>query len=128
MIEAAAALALVAGVVWGVAARPGLPFSWTMFSGSSKAFLWLDEPRQSHVATPDELRLTPDSHYLLAADLERLAEAGALPALHGLVVGSRGSRRVAYDASLGLRSGPVERDDDLAELVAALRRHACPPS
>lgn len=124
MIDAFAAAVLVIAVVWGATARPGQPFSWTMFSGSSKAFLWLREQPQ-RTASTDDLHLTPDSHYLLERDLQRLAEAAALPALDGVIVGSRGSWTVASDSEGDLSTQPVDRDDELVHLASALRR-ACP--
>ncbi|HEV7806171.1 MAG TPA: hypothetical protein VGO80_10145 [Solirubrobacteraceae bacterium] len=126
MIEAFASLVVLAtAVVWGVMARPGRPFSWTMFSGSSKAFLWLCEQPPGRSATTDDLHLTPDSHYLLERDLQRLAEARSLPALDGLIVGSLGSWTVTCDGEGGLRTEPVDPDDELVQLALALRR-ACP--
>jgi hypothetical protein len=124
MIGVFASVALAVAVVWGARARPGRPFSWTMFSGSSKAFLWLRE-QPPRLASTDDLRLTPDSHYLLERDLQRLAEAGALPALDGLILGSRGSWTVACDGEGGLRTELVDPDDELMHLASALRR-SCP--
>ena len=125
MIEAVASVVVVAiAVVWGAMARPGRPFSWTMFCGSSKAFLSLRDQPAGRSASPVDLRLTPDSHYLLERDLQRLAEAGALPALDGMIVGSRGSWTVASDGQGGLRTERMGPDDELVRLAAALR--ACP--
>ena len=125
MIDAVASgVVLAAAVLWGATASPGRPFSWTMFSGSSKAFLWLRE-QPPRLASTDDLHLTPDSHYLLQRDLQRLAEAGALPALDGVIVGSRGSWAVACDGEGDLRTDPVDPEDELAHLASALRR-ACP--
>lgn len=125
MIEAVASVVVLAlAVVWGAIARPGRPFSWTMFCGSSKAFLWLREYPSGRLALPDDLHLTPDSHYLLERDLQRLAEAGALPALDGMIVGSRGSWTVACDGKGRLRTERIDSDDELVQLASALR--ACP--
>ncbi len=125
MIETVASIVVLAiAVARGAMARPGRPFTWTMFSGSSKAFLWLREGPSGRSALPDDLRLTPDSHYLLERDLERLAEAGALPALDGAIVGSRGSCTMACDSNGRLRTERIDPDDELAALAAALR--ACP--
>ncbi len=118
--------ALAMAVVWGVTARPGRPFSWTMFSGSSKAFLWLRDGSRRRLASTDDLHLTPDSHYLLESDLKQLAQAGALPVLDGLILGSRGSWKVACDTDARLCTEHVDPDDELAQLVAVLRQ-ACPP-
>jgi hypothetical protein len=128
VIEAVAVLVLAAAVIWGATATPGRPYSWTMYSGSSKAFLWLaDQPVRS-CATTDALRLTPDSHYLREADLRRLAADGELPAVDGLIIGSHGSWKVVCNADTGLHTERLSRDEDLAELAAALRRTACPQS
>lgn len=126
VIDAVASIAVLAtAVVWGATTRPGYPLSWTMFSGSSKAFLWLRKQPARRFASTDDLHLTPDSHYLLEADLQRLAAAGALPPLEGLIVGSRGSWKVTFDADAGLRTERIDPEDDLAQLAAALRRE-CP--
>jgi hypothetical protein len=120
------ALAVVAGFVcWGAFAPPGRPFSWTMFSGSSKAFLWTRGEPGRWMST-DDLGLTPDAHYLLEADLRRLADDG-LPPLEGLIVGSRGTRMVSCDGpGYPLVSEPLARDDGPARLAAALRRRDHP--
>jgi hypothetical protein len=125
VIDAVASVVVLAiAVVWGAMARPGLPFSWTMFCGSSKAFLWLREQSSGRWALTDDLHVTPDSHYLLERDLQRLAEAGALPALDGMIVGSRGSWTVACDGEGVLRTERMDPDDELVQLASALR--ACP--
>jgi hypothetical protein len=125
VIELAALVVLAASVVWGATSTPGRPFSWTMFSGSSKGFLWMRGDGGSHWADIDELHLAPDAHYLREADLRRLAEDG-LPALDGLIVGSSGSWTVAHDGGgHALRAEPIAREEDLARLAATLRRHAC---
>ena len=80
VIGLALVVVLVACVAWGATTRPGRPFSWTMYSGSSKAFLWTETDASPHVASYESLRLAPDSHYLSEADLRRLlAEAEAPP-------------------------------------------------
>jgi hypothetical protein len=76
------------------------------------------------LATTDDLHLTPDSHYLMERDLQRLAQAGALPALDGMILGSRGSWTVAWDGKEGLRTQRIDPDDELVQLAWALR--ACP--
>ncbi len=125
MIEAIAALVLTAAVIWGATATPGRPFTWTMYSGSSKAFLWRADQPGGPWASLDDLHLTPDSHYLLKDDLRHLAADGALPGVDGLIVGSRGSWKVTCDAESGLQTQRVSRDDDVTELATALRQAAC---
>jgi hypothetical protein len=116
---------LAAWVAWGATIAPGRRFSWAMYSGSSKAFLWLREP-VARWATMDELRLGPQAHYLRESDLRLIVQDG-LPALDGLIVGTRASASVAYDGAGGLVTQPLERDEVLAALAAALRRYECPP-
>jgi hypothetical protein len=126
VIELAALTLLVVSVLWGATARPGRPFTWTMFSGSSKAFVHICEEHGARPATIDDLKLSPDSHYLLEVDLRRIAETG-LPALQGVIVGSRGSFSVRCEGpGFPLVSEPVAAGEDLELLAAALRRYACP--
>ncbi len=125
MTEVVALVVLAVWVVWGATMAPGRRYSWSMFSGSSKAFLWLRDERAARWATMDELRLGPQAHYLRESDLRLLAQEG-LPALDGLVVGTRGSCTVSLDETEGLVTEPLERDEALAALAAALRRYECP--
>lgn len=125
MTELVAVVVLVAWVVWGATIAPGRRFSWAMYSGSSKAFLWLRGEPAAHWATMDELRLGPQAHYVRESDLRLLVREG-LPALDGLIVGTRGSLTVAHDGGEGLVTEPLERDEALAALAAALRRYECP--
>lgn len=132
-------VALTAFVVWGVTTAPGRPFSWTMYSGSSKAFLWIGEGQDVHVAAYEELCLAPDNHYLSVADLRRLvAERGRPPSLHGLqgfVIGSRGGWIVtSADGSGRLRWGRLPQspqqsgspgNEDLLALSKAVGRLGC---
>src|SRR5437867_4008548 len=84
-------VALAAFVAWGATVKPGRPFSWTMYSGSSKAFLWIGEGKGRHVARYEELRLAPDNHYLSVADLQALVSGRSdLDSLQGFVIGSHG--------------------------------------
>jgi hypothetical protein len=123
------ALALLVFVVWGVRTSPGRPFSWAMFSASSKPFLWIDDGREPRVARFDELRLAPDSHYLVPSDLPHLVEESNPPApIRGLIVGTRGSWSVEFDGpDAGLRCTEVRPGEDLAQLALALRRLGCRP-
>jgi len=129
VIGLALVVVLVACVAWGATTRPGRPFSWTMYSGSSKAFLWTETDASLHVASYESLRLAPDSHYLSEADLRRLlAEAEAPPGLHGLIIGSRTSWSVATGADPHcLASVALAEHAALPELAEALRRFGCSP-
>lgn len=124
MIELVALVVLVISAAWGVTATPDRRLTWAMYSGSSKAFLWLRGER-ARWASMDELRLVPEAFYLREADLELLAQEG-LPALDGLIVGTRGSLTVACDAIEGLVTTPVQGDEALVLLAAAIRRYECP--
>lgn len=123
--------ALLLGVLWGVTATPGRPFTWTMYSGSSKALLHIRHGDGTRPAKPSELGLSPDAHYLLEAHLRAIADAvpPALPALDGMIVGSRGSWTVSYDGpGTTLHTAPIAYGDDLEQLSAALRRYSCEAS
>ena len=115
----------VAFVTWGVVRVPGRPFSWTMFTGSSKPFLWVGDARASRAGGTEELGLAPDAHYLLPGDLETLVRrdhGGPVRRAHSrypgkLERGLQPLRRAHHDA-------PSARpDDDLRALAEALRRH-----
>ena len=135
-------VALMAFVVWGATSAPGHPFSWTMYSGSSKAFLWLGEGQSVHVAAYEELHLAPDNHYLSVTDLQKLvAERGDLPplgTLQGFVIGSKGSWLFTSNADSGRltwgrlsqspgspRSPGPSGDQDLLALSKAVGRLGC---
>ena len=116
-------------VVWGATIVPGRAFSWAMFSGSSKPFLWTDVDGATRVPTFEELRLAPDSHYLVLADLHELVKEEGFPVpLHGLIIGTRGSWQVEVgDGDHGLTERPVQPGDELTLLADTLRRLGCPP-
>lgn len=129
MVRAVGAGLLVAFVVWGWRAEPGKPFSWAMFSGSSKGFLFAGTGESQRIPTFEELRLAPDSHYLLLPDLGALmAEPTAPQPLDGLIVGTRGSWAVELEDH---EQGPVVRQlrpgEDMTQLVNALRQLPWPP-
>lgn len=119
---------MLVGLLWGVTAVPGRPFTWTMYSGSSKALLHIRHGDGSHPATTDELGLSPDAHYLLETHLRALADSSppTLPALDGMIVGSRGSWTVSYDgAGATLHTSAIAYGEDLEQLAAMLRRYSC---
>jgi hypothetical protein len=95
---------LVLFVLWGVRTSPHGPFSWGMYSGSSKGFLWT-------AAEPDgrrrpvchrELGLVPEGHFLTVTELHRLLRATEpqLP-FDGLIIGSAGEWRIRYVSDEG---------------------------
>jgi len=123
-------VALAAFVAWGATVKPGRPFSWTMYSGSSKAFLWIGEGKGRHVARYEELRLAPDNHYLSVADLQALVSGRSdLDSLQGFVIGSHGSWFVTNEAEPGRlawrRLSELPANGDLLALSKALGRAGC---
>ncbi|MGH8906737.1 MAG: hypothetical protein ACRD0K_09520 [Egibacteraceae bacterium] len=128
MVAFIAAALLVLFVAWGATADPGRPFSWAMYSGSSKGFFWTDADGCPRVPGYDEMRLAPDSHYLSLSDLQGLTSGGSAPVpvpVEGLIIGSRGNWLVAYDGQ-HLRATPVPDGEELDALAQALRRLECP--
>ena len=125
MTELVALAVLAVFVVWGATIDPRRPFSWAMFSGSSKGFLWLRGDPVSRWASVDDLRLAPAAHYLRESDLRALVDEG-VPPLDGLIVGTRGSLTVTYDPAEGIVTKTIDGDDVLLHLAAALRRYECP--
>ena len=123
MIRVVGFALFAAFVTWGVARVPGRPFSWTMFTGSSKPFLWVGDAGASRAAGTEELGLAPDAHYLLPGDLETLVDGNTVAPFEGLILGTRGSWSVAYSPSVGLTKTTLPPDDDLRALAEALRRH-----
>jgi hypothetical protein len=128
MVRAVLAVLLVAFVVWGSRTRPGRPFSWAMFSGSSKPFLFAVAEGPSRVPTFAELRLAPDSHYLVLDDLHALAREPTTPrCLRGLIVGTRGSWEVELDAGGEVVARELPAGEELHHLTHSVRRYLCPP-
>lgn len=127
MLELIAMTLLLLFVIWGATTDPGRPFSWAMYSGSSKAFFWIDVDGCPRVPSHDELRLAPDSHYLSLSDLRRVVnERGTPVPLRGLIIGSGGNWLVAYDGDQQrLSSASLTGGEELDLLVAALRRCEC---
>ncbi len=123
MARVVLALLLLGSVVWGATIVPGRAFSWAMFSGSSKPFLWTAVDGVTRVPTFEELRLAPDSHYLVLADLHELVGEPGFPVpLHGLIIGTRGSWRVELGGGeVGLTERPVPPGDELTVLADTVR-------
>jgi hypothetical protein len=130
MIRIVALGLLLLFVVWGATRPPGRPFSWTMFSGSSKAFLWEPGERGPRFTGADELRLAPDAHYLSPAELDRLCAGSRVPIrVEGLVISSWGNWFVSNEGDpRHIRVAPLQRDRALALLAARLKQLECPPS
>jgi hypothetical protein len=91
-------------VLWGVRTSPHRRFSWGMYSGSSKGFLWTTTPADPDAAEARcrpvrhlELGLAPESHLLNLVELHRLL-AVTSPELgfDGLIIGSTGYWRIRY--------------------------------
>ncbi|GAA0417256.1 hypothetical protein [Streptomyces luteireticuli] len=113
-------------VVRGARTDPHRPFSWGMYSGSSKGFLWTwdgadgGRPRLVHHR---ELGLSPEAHFLNIPELRRLLAATHPPlAFEGLIIGSQGDWWVRYDGSGRLRVARVPEGTGTGRLVSALRR------
>lgn len=119
-----AAVLLVLFVGWGVRTDPHRPFSWGMYSESSKGFLWTEAGGVPRVPPHRELRLAPESHFLTLPTLRRmLAEADPAMPLEGLIIGSAGSCRVCYDSDRRrLVITALTPGTELAVLQTELRR------
>ena len=119
-----AVVLLVPFIIWGARTDPHRPFSWGMYSESSKGFLWTEAGGVSRVPSHHELRLAPESHFLTLPTLRRmLAETDPAMALEGLIIGSAGSCRVRYDHDRRrLAITPLASGTELAALEAELRR------
>jgi hypothetical protein len=72
MLEFVLLVLLLAFVWWGAKADPGRLFSWAMYSGSAKGFLWTEVSGTPRTIRYEELRLSPESHYLPLPQLRQL--------------------------------------------------------
>ena len=115
-------LALFVG--WGARTSPNRSFSWGMYSGSTKGFLWTEVAESPRVLNYDEIRLAPDSHFMSVPELRRLMSQGNQQiSLHGLVIGSSGSWLVHYEGNASRRvEKPIPTGLELDQLVTLLRR------
>ncbi|HWN35210.1 MAG TPA: hypothetical protein VNP03_20830 [Pseudonocardia sp.] len=123
MVELLVLLALAVFVAWGATISPRRRFSWAMYSGSTKAFLWITKGDTPQPARPEDLRLSPDNHLLTLPDLARILDDGPAPPLRGLIIGYTGNYLVAYDPA---RPGHLARatlppGTELDRLADALR-------
>ncbi|KIQ65563.1 hypothetical protein TR51_17140 [Kitasatospora griseola] len=123
VLAAAALTALVPFVVWGVRTSPHRLFSWGMYSGSSKGFVWIQHEGRIRPLAVEELRLAPGSHYLNVHELRHLlARADPDTPLNGLIIGSDGGWELHYDpAARRLRLARLPAGQQLRILAEALR-------
>lgn len=111
-------------VGWGARTNPNRPFSWGMYSGSTKCFFWTDVAGRPRALSYDELRLAPESHFLSLSELRWLVSQRhqQIP-FQGLIIGSHGNWLVSYDGDPHLRTEtPLSAGAELDHLVALLRR------
>lgn len=121
-------LALAASVAWGATISPRRMFSWAMYSGSTKPFLWITEDGATRLARPGDLRLSPENHLLTLPDLARVLDADEpTPAIEGLIIGYTGNYAVRYDPSRPRQLARARLADgtELERLADALRRLPC---
>ncbi|MGW2598836.1 hypothetical protein [Streptomyces klenkii] len=121
-LTAAAVALLAVFVVWGARISPNRPFSWGMYSASSKGYLW-SGPDERTVLPPHRLLIAPTGHYLTVLELRNLlADAGFDMPLHGLIIGSEGGWQVHYDpARHRMRVARLPAGQELRVLADALR-------
>ncbi|MEU9016934.1 hypothetical protein [Actinomadura sp. NPDC048394] len=117
-------LPLALFIVWGATTNPRRPFSWGMYSASTKGFLWTETRDGPRPITHAQLGLTPDSHYLAPDDVAHLfGQADDLPPIRGLIIGPQGGWTVAYDPDRSsITVIPLPAGTELAHLATALRR------
>ncbi|MFI6528427.1 hypothetical protein [Streptomyces uncialis] len=122
VLTAAGVVLLAAFVFWGARVSPNRPFSWAMYSGSSKGFLWSDDGSVT-VLPVHRLRIAPGGHFLTVPELRALLADGdfELP-LRGLIIGSDGGWEVRYEpAEHRLRLTRLPAGAELRLLADALR-------
>lgn len=129
MIEFVLLAVLLVFIWWGAKADPSRPFSWSMYSGSAKGFLWTEDSGNPRVLSYEELRLSPESHYLSLHQLRQLLAQRPPPlTLRGLLIGSQGNWLVAYNK--GDPQGSMETSlpvgTELDHLASLLRRFPDP--
>lgn len=93
-----AVVLLVPFVIWGARTDPRRPFSWGMYSESSKGFLWTEAGGVPRVLSHHELRLAPESHFLILPTLRRLLAEADPARASGLIIGTAGGCRVRYES------------------------------
>jgi hypothetical protein len=124
VVEFILVVLLVLFVCWGARTSPNRSFSWGMYSGSTKGFLWTEAAGVPRVLNYDEVRLAPDSHFMSVPELRRLMDQGNQKiSLNGLIIGSSGNWLIHYDGDVKHhveKSLPVGLELD--QLVTLLRR------
>ena len=124
MVEFISLVLLMLFVGWGARTSPNRSFSWGMYSGSTKGFLWTEAAGSPRVLNHDEIRLAPDSHFMSMPELRRLMSQGNRQiSLHGLVIGSSGNWLVRYEDDANHQvEKPIPTGLELDQLVTLLRR------
>jgi hypothetical protein len=125
MIEFVLLVLLLVFVGWGAKADAGRLFSWAMYSGSAKGFLWTEVSGTPRTLSYEELRLSPESHYLPLSQLRQLIAHRPPPVpLRGLLIGSQENWLVAYHEHdpQGRLEASLPAGTELEQLAALLRR------
>ncbi|MFJ4771246.1 hypothetical protein ACIP88_19410 [Streptomyces uncialis] len=122
VLTVASVVLLAVCVVRGARISPNRPFSWAMYSGSSKGFLWSGHDSVT-VLPVHRLRIAPGGHFLTVPELRALLADGDFEQpLRGLIIGSDGGWEVRYEpAEHRLRLTRLTAGDELRVLADALR-------
>ncbi|WP_285759166.1 hypothetical protein [Nocardiopsis ansamitocini] len=115
---------LVFSVVWGVRTDPQKPFAWGMYSGSAKGFLYSTVENRTIPLPLEKFHVSPDGHFLDPVELRRaLCVPSPVPAFDGVIIGSKGNWRVAYDPeSRRLRVAQIAHGAEIPALTCVLRK------
>lgn len=126
MAELITLLALAGFVAYGAVISPRRRFSWAMYSGSTKALLWVRDADGPRPIRLDELGLAPDNHFLTVPDLARLLAKTRFPlAVEGLITSHAGDQPVRYDPTLRRLVVTPPTTNGVDTLAETLRRLSC---